>query len=118
MEKVGGKLEQPRGKLMSLHEKLAELKLGKNELEVAVEEETSKWASQEQELLGLREELDRLKQDMKHLNANLKAETLAKNTVTAEMRLLREQLEELTQAGVRMLRNCIRFSYFLPQILQ
>jgi len=97
IEKVAKKIEQPKAKLMSLHEKLAELKMGKTELEVAIEEETSKFSSQEQDLLGLKEELDRLKQDMKQLNLNLKQETQQKNSVSQEMRVLREQLEELNK---------------------
>jgi len=97
MEKVSKRIEQPKAKLMSLHEKLAELKMNKSELEVAIEDETSKFSSQEQELLGLKDELDRLKQDMKQLSLNLKEETQHKNSVNQEIRLLTEQLEELNK---------------------
>jgi len=97
IEKVTKKIEQPKAKLMSLHEKLAEFKMQKTELEVSIEDETSKFSTQEQELLGLKEEVDRLKQDMKQLSLNLKEETQRKNSISQEMRVLREQLEELTK---------------------
>ena len=48
---------------------------------MAIEDETSKFSSQEEDLLRLREELDRLKQDMKAHNDNLKTETINKNTL-------------------------------------
>ena len=89
------RMEGPRAKLMSLHEKLAGLKVEKNDLEDKLELEAAKWEEQEQDVLAMREELERLKQDQKGVQGQLKQETLHKNGQSQEARLLREQVEEV-----------------------
>ena len=97
IEKVSKKIEQPKSKLMALHEKLATLKMQKTELEIQIEDESSAFSSQEQELLMLKGDIDRQKQDLKALNAGIRQENQHKNTLSAELRVLREQLEAVTK---------------------
>lgn len=97
VEKVTKKIEQPKAKLMSLHEKLAALKMEKTELEIQIEDESGVYSQQEQEILGLKEEIDRLKLDSKQLNTNINLDSKRKNTLNQELRVLREQLDNVTR---------------------
>ena len=96
IEKISQQIEQPKAKLMSLHEKLAALKMEKTELEIQIEDESSIFSNQEQELLSLKEELERLKQDSKQLNSNVRQDTTRKNNLNQELRVLREQVTDLS----------------------
>lgn len=51
------------------------------DIQVAIEDETGKSRSKEEEHLRLKEELDKLKQNMKELNDSLKLENINKNTL-------------------------------------
>jgi len=97
MGKLNDKMEHHKEKLMSSHEVLAEMKLRKTEMSVSLEDESTKFSTQEQDLLRLKEELDQLKMDLKELNGSLKKETNNKNSLVQEIRVLQDQLEFLAE---------------------
>jgi len=97
MGKLNEMMDQHREKLMSAHSILAEMKHRKTEMSVCLEDESTKFATQEQDLLRLKEELDKLKQDLKELNSSLKAENNNKNNLVQEIRVLKEQLDFLAE---------------------
>ena len=110
------KIEQPKEKLISLHEALADLKSRQAELELQIEEETSKFDQQENELVTLKEEVDKCKMEMKNLNGNLKLENVNKNSIVQEMRVLRDQLDEI-QAGEQRGDSIVRYSSLSPEMV-
>jgi len=98
IQKLTKRIEQPKAKLISLHETLSDLKMRQSELEMMIEEEQSKFGEQEQELLDLKDEIDKCKKELKKIAQDLKAENTNKNSICQEMRVLNDQLEEI-QAG-------------------
>ena len=95
MKNVNEKINQLKSKLMSFHEKLADLKMQKTELQIQLEEESSSFSQQEEEVALLKENLEKTKLELKQMNANLRLETQHKNKLSQELRILREQLEEV-----------------------
>ena len=100
--------------MISLHEALADLKSRQAELELQIEEETSKFDQQENELVTLKEEVDKCKMEMKNLNGNLKLENVNKNSIVQEMRVLRDQLDEI-QAGEQRGDSIVRYRSLSPE---
>ena len=95
LKNVAEKTTQLKSKLMSFHEKLADLKIQKTELQIQLEEDSSSFTQQEEEVAQIKENLERKKLDLKQMNANLRLETQHKNKLSQELRILREQLEEV-----------------------
>ena len=95
MNKVDEKITQLKSKLMSFHEKLADLKIQKTELQIQLEEDSGTFTQQEEEIARIKEKLERTKLELKQMNANLRMETQNKNKLSQEVRILREQLEEV-----------------------
>ena len=95
VDSVTTKIGQLKSKLMSLHEKLADLKMQKTELQIEFEEESSSYSQQEEELCLLKEKLDKQKLDQKQNNTNLRQESQNKDRLSQQVRVLKEQLAEV-----------------------
>ena len=95
LKNVAEKITQLKSKLMAFHEKLADLKIQKTELQIQLEEDSSSFTQQEEEVAQIKENLERIKLELKQMNANLRLETQHKNKLSQELRILREQLEEV-----------------------
>ena len=65
---VTGKIDALKAKLMSFHEKLADLKMTKTELQTKLEEESSSFSQQEEDLVSIKDTLQKHRLDLKEVN--------------------------------------------------
>ena len=95
VENVTSKIEALKAKLMSFHEKLADLKMTKTELQIELEEESSSFSQQEEDLVSIKDTLQKHRLDLKEANSTLRQQTQNKNKLSQEVRILKEQLAEV-----------------------